>query len=67
MQNELAEGFWDSERYQFAVELYNDGGAWHFDLLKVYFNGDYKGEKVVVCPSGSEGKWLYYGEHLSIE
>ena len=43
---DLAEGFWNSRNYELRMKLYNDGGdsgeAWNFDLLKVYFMGDYK-------------------------
>ena len=65
--NEIAEGFWDSERYQHAVELYNDGNAWHFDLFKIYFMGDWKDDKIVRCFNNKDGTWIHHGQHKIVK
>ena len=76
---DLAEGFWNSRNYELRMKLYNDGGysgsAWNFDLLKVYFMGDYKqlneyfNERVVTCSnlSGKKGVWLSSGQTKTVQ
>ena len=62
MLDDIAEGFWNDGKFQLSVELYNDGSgsgpAWHFDLFKIYFMGDYETEKVVRCAVNGDGVLL---------
>ena len=77
---DLAEGFWNSRNYELRMKLYNDGGgysgaAWNFDLLKVYFMGNYVqlneyfNERVVTCSnlSGKKGVWLSPGQTTTVQ
>ena len=78
MIGNLAEGFWNSRNYELRVELYNDGShegsAWNFDLLKIYFMGDYKqlneyfNERVLTCSNGhgNKGVWLKSGQTKTV-
>ena len=54
---ELAEGLWDSEKYELVVEMYNDGSGtapeWSIDMLKLYFLAG-SGDKIVSCYGGSD-------------
>jgi len=59
---DIAEGFWNDGKFQLSVELFNDGKglvgpAWHFDLFKIYFMGDYESERVVRCTVNGD-VWL---------
>ena len=75
---DLAEGFWNTRNYELRMKLYNDGAysgsSWNFDLLKVYFMGDYQqlneyfNERVVTCSeSGKEGVWLSSGQTKTVQ
>ena len=78
MLGDLAEGFWNSRNYELRVKLYNDGGnagsTWNFDLLKIYFMGDYMqlneyfNERVVTCSNrhGNKGVWLIPGQTKTV-
>ena len=54
---ELAEGLWDSEKYELAVEMYNDGSGtapeWSIDMLKLYFLSESEA-KIVSCYGGPD-------------
>ena len=54
---ELAEGLWDSEKYEMEVEMYNDGSGtapwWSIDMLKLYFMTGYD-EKIWSCYGGPD-------------
>ena len=54
---ELAEGLWDSEKYELEVEMYNDGSGiapeWSIDLLKLYFVAESEA-KIVSCYGGPD-------------
>ena len=54
---ELAEGLWDSEKYELEVEMYNDGSGtapeWSIDMLKLYFLTEYEA-KIVSCYGGPD-------------
>ena len=49
---ELAEGLWDSGKYELEVEMFNDGSGtapdWSIDMLKLYFMAGNK-SKIVSC------------------
>jgi hypothetical protein len=59
---DIAEGFWNDGKFQLSVKLFNDGygagPAWHFDLFKIYFMGDYESERVVRCAVNGDGVML---------
>ena len=71
MFGDINEGFWDDRRFQLSVELYNDGSysdpAWHFDLFKIYFMGDYESERVIRCAVNQNGVWLLKNERKVIK
>ena len=54
---ELAEGLWDSEKYELEVEMYNDGSGtapeWSLDMLKLYFVAESEA-KIVSCYGGPD-------------
>ena len=54
---ELAEGLWDSEKYELEVEMYNDGDGtapnWSIDMLKLYFSAESEA-KHVSCYGGPD-------------
>ena len=55
---ELAEGLWDSEKYELEVEMHNDGSGsvapdWSIDMLKLYFVAELEA-KIVSCYGGPD-------------
>ena len=54
---ELAEGLWDSDKYELEVEMYNDGYGiapwWSIDMVKLYFMTEYEA-KIVSCYGGPD-------------
>ena len=54
---ELAEGLWDSDKYELEVEMYNDGSGtapwWSIDMLKLYFVAESEA-KIVSCYGGPD-------------
>jgi hypothetical protein len=57
LMEELAEGLWDSEKYELEVEMYNDGSNsapdWSIDMLKLYFMAESEA-KIVTCYGGPD-------------